>query len=46
VVTIHAEEARFSLNACKITNGKSKEDRIAEGEAIIASIFSDVAVAA
>jgi hypothetical protein len=46
VVTIHADKARKSINACKKSNGKTQSDRVAEGEAILASIFGDVAVAA
>lgn len=45
-VIVHAEEATSSQKRSKQLNGKSKSLRVAEGEAILASIFSDVAVAA
>lgn len=36
----------MSLNTCKTINAKTKVERVAEGEAILASIFSSEAVAA
>jgi len=36
----------MSLNTCKTINAKTKSQRVEEGEAILASIFGEVAIAA
>lgn len=36
----------MSINTCKTINAKTKSERVAEGEAILASIFGEVAIAA
>ena len=46
MVYIHADKVRMSLNTYKTINGKTKENRIAEGAKIINMAFSKVAVAA
>jgi hypothetical protein len=46
LVITHADKVRTSLNTYETINGKTKSDRVAEGGAILASIFGNVAVAA
>jgi hypothetical protein len=45
-VCTHADKVGMSLNTCKTINAKTKSQRVAEGEAILASLFGEVAVAA
>jgi hypothetical protein len=45
-VCTHADKVGMSLNTCKTINAKTQSERVAEGEAILASIFGEVAVAA
>ena len=46
MVGTHVDKAWMSLNTCKKINAKTQSQRVAEGEAILASIFDEVAVAA
>jgi hypothetical protein len=41
LVITHVGKARKPLNTCKQLNGTSKEARVAEGEAILASVFAN-----
>lgn len=42
----HADKVGMSLNTCKTINAKTQSERVAEGDAILASIFMTEAVAA
>ena len=46
VVSKHADQVQMSLKLYETINAKTKSERVAEGEAILASIFGEVAVAA
>lgn len=46
LVITHADKVGKSLNTYKTISGMTKSDRVAEGEAILASIFGEVAIAA
>ena len=46
MVYTHVDKVRMSLNTYKTINAKTQSQRVAEGEAILASLFGEVAIAA